>query len=63
MRSPSQWPGIALSLIFAARSLIVNASVRKDFPRLRPRSRGNLSTRPDRKHMESYRFSALRPWT
>jgi len=58
----SEWPGTALSLISAGRSLIVNASVRKDLQRLRPRSRGNLSARPDRRHAESSRFSAPRPW-
>ena len=35
IRSPSQSPGTALSPISDGRSLIINASVRKDLPRLR----------------------------
>jgi len=43
MRSPSQWPGTALSPTSAGRSLIISASARKGLPRLRARSRGNLT--------------------
>jgi len=61
MRSPSQWPGTALSPISAGRSPIIRASAMNALPRLRARSRGNLSARPDLRQAESSRLSSPRP--